>query len=236
MAYTVFQLIVDSYYLSAKNTPTFNEPTELDINNGLRMLNQVIAIKTANDRIIPYYTEYNSNFVYDQEVYFIPNLLSIETCNFYIGSVRYPMTFINRKNYQGSGRAENQISLPFTYYYERCFNGSNLFVYFFPSDTYPFRIWGKFSLASVTLYQDLSTTIDMYYITYLQYALAEFICQYFNITLQPQTAQKLYELEQIIIDIGPMDLTTMKRSTLQTPYAPNWAWTNLSQGWSPSPL
>jgi hypothetical protein len=229
MAYTVFQLINDSYYLSGKNTPIYNEPTEGDVNNGLRMLNQVIAIKTANDRMIPYYLEYNFNFVVGQEEYFIPNLLSIETANFYIQNVRYPMFFINRRAYQGSGRADNVDSLPYTYYFERCFGGSNLFVYFFPSDAYAARIWGKFSLAQVTsLFQDLSLTIDLYYITYLQYALAEFICQYFNITLQPQSAQKLTELENVIIDIAPMDLTNVKRSTLQNTMAANYAWINLA--------
>jgi len=235
MTYTVSQLVNDSYYLSGKNTQIYNEPTSLDINNGFRMLNQVIAIKTADDRIIPYYIEYNFNFAVGQETYFVPNLINIETCNFYIGTVRYPMTFINRRNFQGSGRADNQQSLPFTYFYERCFGGSNLYVYFFPNDTYPARIWGKFSLSPViSLQQDLSLTIDLYYITYLQYALAEFICQYFNITMQPQSAQKLSELEMTIIDIAPMDLVMTKRSTLQSEMAPNWAWANLSQGWGPA--
>jgi hypothetical protein len=236
MIYTVLQLINGAYYLSGKNTPIYNEPTELDINNGLQMLNEVIAIKTANDRIIPYYLEYDSNFAQNVQEYFIPNLLSIETLVFFIQTVRYPMTFINRRNFQGSGRAENQQSLPFTYYYERCFGGSNLFVYFYPDSNYPFTIWGKFSLSQITsLFQDLSLTIDLYYITYLKYALAEFICQYFNITMQPQSSQKLYELEQVIIDIAPMDLVNTKRSTLQSQQAPNWAWINLSQGWGPVP-
>ena len=249
MVYTVEQLVTNAYYLSGKNSQNFNEPTGNDLQSGVTFLNEVLAVKTANNRLIPYYSEYNFLAITNEQTptppdyetrYFIPNLISIETFVFYIGTVRYASTKQTRRKYQGSGRAEQIQSLQFSWYMERSTGGGTLFTYFSPSQDYPLRIWGKFSLNSVTFNQNLlfdkdtnPTGLDMFYITYLKYALAEWICQQFNITMQPQASQKLKELETMIVDIAPLDMTTMKRSTLQSENTPNWAWVNLSQGWNP---
>jgi hypothetical protein len=58
---------------------------------------------------------------------------------------------------------------------------------------------------SVTKYQDLSIILDLFYIDYLRYALAEYMCQEYNITFQPQNQAKLNEFETTIFDISPIN-------------------------------
>lgn len=242
MAYTVAELITNAYYLSGKNSLGFNEPTGNDLQNGVVYLNEVLAIKTANSRLIPYYTKFDFLAITDQlpglneTVYLIPNLIEAETFNFFINgssnSIRFASEKQSRRKYQGSSRAMNVNALQFSWYLEPCFGGAKLFTYFNPDQNYPLTIWGKFRLASVTYNQDLSLTLDLFYITYLKYALAEWICQQFNITMQPQTQRQLADIENSIVDIAQLDMTTDKISTLRgTRGGADWAWANLSDGW-----
>lgn len=233
MSYTVTKLITNSYYLSGILARNLQTITGDQLTDGLDLLNGWIDIKTANVRLIPYFTQFDFQAVIGQEKYFIPNLISVETFVFFIGPVRYSMLPQKRVTYFGSGRIENIDSLPFSWHLERVLNGANLYLYFLPNVTYPLTIWGKFALADLTLNQDLLLILDRYYIEYLRYGLAEQICAEFNIPMQPQAYQRLKELEKIITDISPPDLQMQKMSSLQEHIAYNYADVNLGRGWRP---
>lgn len=233
MAYTTTQLITRSYYLSGIVARGLQTVSGEQITDGLYLLNAYIAVKTADTVHIPYFQEFNFTLTASQETYFIENLLHIETFTFFINNVRYSTAPVNRKTYFGSGRIENISSLPFSWHQERCLNGSNLYLYFEPQSDYEAQIWGKFSLGSVVLGQDLSLTLDQFYIEYLRYGLAEYIADENNVSLPPQTSRRLSELEAIIQSVSPPDLTLSKISSLSSQGGLNLGDVNIGHGWRP---
>lgn len=233
MAYTALQLITRAYYLSGIVSRGLQTPTGDQIFDGLYLLNSLLAIKTANNRLIPYYKLLTFSGIQGVEVYYIPTLINIESVTFNIGPIRYSMLEVDRVTYFGSPRIDNLNALPYQYYLERTLGGANLYIYFLPAGNYPLNVYGKFSLTAVSLNQDLSLTLDAYYIEYLRYALSEYMCADYNITLQPQVQQKLNEYEQLITDISPIDLTIQKLSTLQQDNSINYGDVNIGKGWRP---
>lgn len=233
MAYTTTELITRAYYLSGILARGLQTVSGEQINDGLRLLNSFIAVKTANTRLIPYYSQYDFTLSANVEEYSIPNLIQVETFVFYIGDVRYSTTQVPRRAYFGSGRIQNIASLPFSWHLERKLNGANIYLYFLPESDYEATIWGKFRLANVALGQNLELTLDEYYIEYLRYGLAGQICEDNNISMPPQTYNRLQELEGIIQDISPPDLTMSKLSTLAGEGGLNWGDVNLGKGWRP---
>jgi len=203
------------------------------LNEGLTMLNALLSFKTAQQRLIPYFNEIEFNGIIGEEKYFIENLVMAETLTFNISTIRYQMSNIDRREYFGTPRADNIESLPYQYYIERATGGANVYMYFLPLQAYPFKLRGKFSLENVTLNQDLSLIYDAYYIEYLRYGLAEYMCQEYNISMSPQAAKQLKEFEKILIEVSPIDYTMSKLSTLQKTYNFNYAIANLSRGYLP---
>lgn len=233
MPYTVTQLINRAYYLSQVVSRELETVTGQQLTDALDWLNALLNLKSANSRLIPYYTLYEFNAVAQQEEYFVPNLINVETMTFNIGPVRYSMQPVSRRPYQGAGRVDNIYSLPFNWHAERCLGGSNIFMYFLPDTNYPIKIWGKFGFDNVTLNQDLLLLYDEYYIDYLRYRLAMRICSEFGIPMQPQAAAELEELEEAMKDVSPPDLTITKWSDLQGSTGINWGDINIGRGWRP---
>jgi hypothetical protein len=159
MAYSVTQLITNAYYASGIVSREFETVSGSQLNDGLQFLNDILADKTIEKDMVPYFTKYEFFAVAGQEEYFIPNLESIETLTFFLNNVRYQMREIDRKVYFGSSRANNISSLPFNWHLERCLGGVNLFLYFFPQTNYPLEVWGTFRLTGVVLNQDLSSNV-----------------------------------------------------------------------------
>ena len=234
MTYLVSDLINKAFYLSqvvSRELETVTGPQQAD---ALVWLNALLSLKSANTRLIPYYTLYQFNAVPQQEVYFVPNLVQAEILTFNIGPVRYSTQPVSRRSYQGSGRVDNIYSLPFSWNFERVLGGANISMYFVPDTNYPIKVWGRFGFPSVTLATDLSTTFDLYYIDYLRYRLAMRICSEYGIPMQPQAAMELEELEEAMKDVMPPDMTMVKLSDLQgTGYGLTWADVNLGRGWRP---
>ena len=85
---------------------------------------------------------------------------------FNIGTVRFSMSELTRKEYFATPRVDQLQALPFSYRVERCLGGANVYLYFVPNEGYEVKVWGKFSLNDVTLDQDLSLTYDGFYISY----------------------------------------------------------------------
>jgi hypothetical protein len=163
--------------------------------------------------------------------------------------VRYSMRKVDRKLYWATPRANQIMSLPYQYYVERQYGGAtntqpgilpnplggaSIFVYFLPVAAYTFEIWGLFSLNSVVMGQDLSETLDQFYIDFLKFELAERICAEYDYSMPPGAAKQLSEY-QLIIDKREqrLDLTQQSISPLaQITDGINYAWANLSTGWS----
>jgi len=234
MAYTVTKLITDAYYTSGIVAREFQQPTGSQLNDGLDFLNDILADKAIEKDMIPYYLKYEFNAVAGQEMYFVPNLEQLDTLVFFINGVRYQMNQMDRIDFFGSGRA-NVNALPFNWHLERCFGGANIFLYFFPDTNYPLQAWGLFRLAEVTNNQDLSLTLDRFYINYLKFCLAERLCSEFNIEVPMGASKQLKQYNLWIASrSAPMDLMMQKSSTLQSGSGLNWGQINLGRGWTPA--
>ena len=232
MAYTTLQLINNAYYESGIVSRGFETVSGQQANDGLQFLNDLIADKTVENGLIPYYSEYNFNAITGQEKYFIPDLIEIDTFVFYIDTVRYQTENRARREYFGSSRADNIQSLPGSWHMERCFQGANLYIYFKPNQAYPLTLWGQFRLQEVVLNQDLSLTLDRFYINYLKFDLAARLCAEYNYSVPPGVAKELSKYEDNISKkSGPMDLRLVKMSSLQRRGGINYGIVNLSHGW-----
>lgn len=169
MAYTVTNLIVDAYNDSSVVSKQFETVQGYQLSDGLQWLNQLLGDKAMDSGDIPYITQqYPFNGVAGQEMYFIPNLASIDAIVFYIGNVRYQMNYVDRVKYFGQPRANSINALPVSYTYERTFGGANVWVYFPPNSNYLFNITGNFFISNVSLNQDLYsrlTTANLGFVT-----------------------------------------------------------------------
>lgn len=235
MAYTARNLINGAYYLSGVVARDLQEVSGDQVLNGLHLLNEILAVKAVDIKLVPFHREIQFDAVPYQEKYFVKGLISIENVTFLKNSVRFPMANLSRNKYFGSGRVEEINSLPLQWRAERTTGGTDLYLYFRPDQNYPIKIWGKFMLDEVSLGDDLSAIFEMNYLCYLRYKLAESICGDYNITFQPQSAQKLAELERLLPSISPVDLSfTNKISVLSSRGSSmNWAFVNLGNGWVP---
>jgi hypothetical protein len=232
MAYTTLQLINNAYYESGIVSRGFETVSGQQATDGLQFLNDLIQDKTVENGLIPYYEEYDFVAVNGQEQYFIPNLIEIDTFVFFIDSIRYQTQNRGRREYFGTSRAKDIRSLPGSWHMERCFGCANLFIYFKPNQAFPLTIWGQFRLNEVTINQDLSLTLDRFYINYLKFDLANRLCAEYNYNVPPGVAKQLSKYEDNISKkSGPMDLQLTKLSSLQKRGGINYAQVNLGHGW-----
>lgn len=234
MTYLVSQLVTNAYYISNIVSREFETPTGQQMSDGLNILNDLLADKTINSALTPHTTQYLFTALPGVYQYFIPNLIAIETIAFFIDSVRYQMRNQQRQDYFGSFRQVNIETLPFNWHLERVLGGANLFLYFVPNQDYPMEVWGTFALASVTEFQDISLTLDLYYINYLKYELAVRLCKEYGYMIPPMVTEQLDSYVQwIASQSNTMDLKMQKLSTLSGGAAINYAVVNLSGGWLP---
>lgn len=227
------ELITKAYYLSdivSRELETVSGSQQAD---GLDMLNDLLVEKSAKGNRIPYYTHSSINTVPGQEEYFIENLIDADVVTYDLGSVRYSMRRLKRKEYFGSPRANDITSLPASYHFERSLDGGKIYLYWLPADIYILNITGKFALSKVTGTQELSGSLDDFYVAYLKYALAERIAQFFNIEFAPGKEKTLNDLERKVFDVSAPDLQIKKLSTLSNYNYINYAYANLGEGFVP---
>lgn len=234
MAYTARQLITQAWYLSGIVSRSFQTVSGEQINDGLFLLNSLLAIKSADTDKIPYWTIYDFTLTYNVETYTIPNLLMMESFTFFIDSVRYPTTGTTRKEYFATGRANDIQSLPFQWHFERGFGGGKLRLYFKPASNYPAQLLGKFGLTNVTLDTDLSLTYDGFYLEYLRFALAEYQCLNYSYTFPAPAKAKMKEIEKQLTNVSPPDMTSNKVSLINNRNSINYAQVNVGKGFTPS--
>jgi len=234
MASTVRHLIARAYYLAGVVSPEFQEVTGFQETEGLEALNDALAVEEFTQGSIPYFNEYEFDFVAGQEKYSVPYLIDTENVVYILNTVRYPLVRVSRNDYFGAPRAENIGSIPYKFHVERTKDGSDIYFYFIPSQNYHVKLWGKFGLAQVTdLEFDLSTVYNHGYLTYLKYRLAQFICEINDKIFSEQAQKKLDQLINSLQYLSPLDLSIQKVSTMGRQYVMNYAWANLGNGWVP---
>ena len=232
MAYTTNQLISGAYYAAGIVSREFETVSGGQVGDGLLWLNDLIAEKSVDEGMIPYETTYNADFVIGQEIYYIPNLIQVDTLVFFLDNVRYAMKYMKRNAYFGSNRVNNINTLPFEWYFERQLGGGNLYIYFTPDQNYPMELHGIFLQPPVALGQDLTLTWDEFYITYLRYALADRICSEFAYVTPENVVRQLGKYEAWINkNSRVLDLRIEKTSTLQQRGSLAWGFVNLGKGW-----
>lgn len=234
MAYLTSNLIADSYYLSGIVSRDFETPTGSQVTDGLRLLNEVLADRTVDEGTIPYTDKHLLTATAGVSEYFIQDIIDIEVFVFYIQDIRYETRNQQRQDFFGSFRPINIQSLPWNWHFERQFGGGKLYLYFVPNVNYPLEIWGSFRLSSVTLFQDLSLTLDQFYTNFLQYLLAERMCQFFSYNVPQNVQMQLSRYFKWISNTtNIMDLRQQKLSSLSGGSAINYGIVNLSGGWLP---
>ena len=233
MAYTVRQLITNSYYLSQVVARELQTVSGTQIQDGLTLLNAILDVKGSDLNLIPYFTRATFNTVAGQEKYFIANLVDIDVMTFNLQSVRFPMQRMSRYEYFGTPRAENIRSLPNANRFERVLGGMDIYLYFVPDRVYPINYSGKFLLSDVTLDQDLTLTYDLYYIEYLRYALAQYICQDWGVSFPAEARETFESIRKKLMQISPKDLKLRKGSYFGYGPALNYAIVNISGGYVP---
>jgi hypothetical protein len=234
MSFTARKLIDNAFYLSEIVSREFQTVSGDQSSEGLDLLNDILAVRSIDEKRIPFFKEYNFNGVAGQEKYSIPGLLSVETFVFFIDSVRYSAREVSRDKYFGSARVDSINSLPYSYHVERVKDGSELYLYFSPDVNYPMTIWGKFALAKVTsLDEDLEPLFEASYLVYLRYLLSKYICNAYSQSVPQGVMAELKDLEQKVISISPKDLSIKKTSTLSGDRGISWADVNLGRGWTP---
>lgn len=234
MAYTGTQLITGAYYASgivARELESVNGSQAAD---GLILLNEIIEEKAVDATMIPYQSSTTVNMVVGQEEYSVSNLIHASTATFVKDDVRYKLIEQPRDKYLGSYRVNTIQSLPFSFHQEREFGGTKIFLYFLPDDTHVMTIYGIFRLSTVTAGQDLSLTLDQFYISYLKYALAERLCAEYAIEPPMTLVRQLRKYESWINKRSrQFDLSIKKQSTLQVKNNLSWAYINLGKGYVP---
>lgn len=233
MAYTALQLITKSYYLSQVVSRGLQTVSGEQVTDGLDLLNDLLNIKASDLHLIPYFQRYEFDTIANVEEYFIPDLLYVDSLTFNIGVVRYSMREMTRKEYFSTPRVDNIANLPFSYRVERELGGSRIFLYFLPGDVYQMKLSGKFGFSSVALTTDLSLTYDLYYIEYLRYALAEYICSDWGVTFPDESKAKYSEIRKKLMMISPADLSIQKRTYFNSNPAVDWQWINIGVGYFP---
>ena len=232
MAYTALELITRSYYLSQVVSRSLQVVSGEQVTDGLHLLNAELAYKATDLRLIPYFKRYEFDTVQGQESYFIDNLVYVDAITFNIGTVRYSLMDMSRKEYFNSPRIDDVQSLPYSYRVERELNGSRIFLYFVPASVYTMKMSAKFALTDVALNTDLSLYYDQFYIEWLRFAMAIRICSEWGATVPDMVMSKYMEMTKKLMDVSPQDLSIVKRGYFGGSPAMDWQMINIP-GWVP---
>ena len=234
MAYTALQLITRSFFLSQVVGREFQTVSGVQISDGLYLLNALLDVKGSDLRLIPYFERDSFSMIAGTEEYYREGLLQTDTVTFNLDTVRFPMTKLSREQYFGMPRVNTLRSLPNSYRVERELGGSRLFFYPIPDNTYTVQLSGKFGLTDVNLTTDMSLVYDLYYIEYLRFALAQYICAEYGVTYPDACEAKFREIRKKLMDISPIDLSIRRGNYFcRDGYGIDWQFYNLYKGYLP---
>lgn len=215
MAYTARKLITKAYYTSAYASRRLNTLSGQEASDGLELLNDLIADKTAEVGLIPFYKQKDFIAITDQVspgVYFVEGAVEIDSLTFANGLLRYPCQRMSRSEFYAHGHMGGMYGYPGGWFAERVENGMNVYFYTLPSDTFTISIIGKFGLEQIfSLNTDLLLYYERGYINYLQFKLAELICAVNGLTFEDDAKAILMRYERSLNYISPIDLTPKRK-------------------------
>ncbi len=232
MTYSVTQLVTEAYYITSIVSRRLQTVTGNQLTDGVNSLNDLLTTKSFNKSLIPYFSYTTLPLIVGQEAYSVDNLISLENVTFNLGTVRFSMMEASRSRYFATPRVDNINSLPYMWHFEREKGGGVIYVYFKPSQTFPLKFNGKYGFDTVTKDTDLEDVYDRFYISYLKYALAKYLCINYAISMQPDALRQLAEYEEQLRYVSPIDFSTNIRNPMQKGYPDMYAQANLGKGWT----
>lgn len=234
MPYTVAQLVTEAFNMSGVVGAGFQSVNgDSRAQQGLQLFNDIIVEKSMDAVFLPYDVHTTVNLVPGQAIYFVENLIRLNTLTFNIGTVRYPMMRDNINSFFATGRVDDIQSLPFRYFAERALDGMNIYLYFSPQGNYVLNIDGRYAYSEVTYNADLLLQFDRFQIVYFKYKLASRICDFYNVPMSEASKQQLDNMERRFNNLSGEDLSIVKSNFSTADIGYNYAWAALYKGWVP---
>jgi len=246
MPYLTSQLVVRAFQTSGLYSPDIgNYPTTNQLNNGLFLLNEGLSENNLLGEMQKYTKLIEVPCVIGQEIYFIPDMLNIQTFTFNLTNVRYSVQYRTRTEYFGVSRVDQVNGLPYIYHIERAYkndentgaiiSGSNVYVYMPPSQQITFNIHGLFEQSLVQLNTDLSEFMQASDLKYWRLKLASFICAFYQKDMPIKAAEQLDEIEEKIKVFNSPDLSSTAQivNLFGQSQAINYGQINIGRGWTP---
>lgn len=208
----VAELVNELWFLSGIVSDQYEIPTARQSKSGLRFINTILGEKSMDGNGIVYVTHTTIPLVTGQELYNIPGLITLEELSFQLDTnLRWPTRVKSRSEYFSNIRVDDITTLPLTYHYERAKGGGNIYLYPKPDQSYTLNITGKFeNPTNLKLDDDILTSFDDYYVSYLRYEGARRACNNDGTPYNPENQRILQELRSKI-EVTPGIDTTMKR-------------------------
>lgn len=239
MAITAQEVAADALYESGIVARDMETPSASQIKDAIKQINYILSQEATNLGLNPYYDTYHFTAVIGEEKNFIPNLIQPETVTYTQASnnIRYPMEWLPRDKYFGSGRLNNIETYPTMWFSEPGFGGATLYVYPLPNVAYNFEIHAKFRLQMVTQFQDLSLTLEKEFIDYITHRCAQRMCAIQGFPLPDNIKALITESESYLKSLmAPPDYSLKRHSTLGRSRRgiPNPALSQMFDGWFPA--
>lgn len=238
---TVRQLIEQAYFTASIKNFQLESVGPGDMAIGLQLLNEVADEVTKLTGRSSYTSKYlltiGDGLGVDgsSEEYFIPGLVELFTVTYTLGSVRYALYPEGRQRYLASARVNNVKSLPSKSYYERVMGGANLFFYALPSQNFEATLYGKFSIGPFSYTDDLSITLEPFFIKFFRYSVAQELARMFGYSLSPDINQEISDARKRIAKISPKDMQVNFVSSFGNRSGISYPDANIGQGWGPPP-
>lgn len=234
----VIEVINEAFFKAQIYGQDYETLDPCELKKGLTNLQYVIAEKNSDDSTNPYYQTIEFSIAAGTPSIFIDNLIGVSTITFLLNStLRYPVTMKSRKEFEGSFRAENIQTIPYTGFMERGVGGATIYFYPFPQQAYTFKLVGKFGLEQVTdYYTDMLLAYDLFYVEYLVFLLAARLRTDYGYEELASITKEIQKKEQIMANaIGPPDATCyVKSSVCKAGANPYVAANFLTSGFYPS--
>jgi hypothetical protein len=226
------ELIAKAFYLSGVVGRGYESITGEYSQDGLDLLNDILAEKAIDSALIPYTSHTTFETVANTEIYTVQNLVEIDCLTFNLDeNTRLPLERDTQYNYFGSGRINDIKSLLTHYYAERQVdNTMKIYFFFIPDSAYTVNITGKYAFSSASLLDTLP--FDQFYTSYLKYLLAKRICHFYEENFNPEHEATLQKMEEKLYQMTGEDFTSRKVSMFSRSGV-NYAQANLGKGWTP---
>lgn len=207
---SVTSLITNAYYQSQIVARELEQVSGAQLQDGLRLLNVLLNNQNSAASRIPYTSDTTLNTVVGQETYFIPGLISLETASYDLGGVLYRLILETTINYKSRNRVRDLKTILSSLYLDRKLGGSDIQFYPLPDQVYEVILTGTFFLNSVVLATDIESILDLYYINFLEYALAELLCIFNRVPVPVGLVKEVKKHEHNLRELPGADLTPQK--------------------------